>query len=123
MTVSVKNTNASTFDQAKPEDIDKLIRMGTYKVVPESSIEADGAVLRSCFVLTIKNSDEESEYFKARLVILCHLDPDKPRVVNETPTVNKSSIKTVLTLIASFGFKLFSRDTSLAFLQSKDELK
>ena len=121
--VSVKNTDDPRFGQAKEDEIDKLVRMGTYKIVPESNIEADGAVLRSRLVLTIKNSGEESEYFKARLVILGHLDPDKPRVVNEAPTVNKSSIRTVLTLIASFGFNLFPRDISLAFLQSKDELK
>ena len=89
MTVSVKNTVDPRFDQAKQDEIDKLISMGTYQVVPESSIEADDAVLRSRFVLTIKNDREESEYFKARPVILCHLYPDRPRVVSEVPTVNK----------------------------------
>ncbi len=97
--------------------------MGTYEVVPESKLCESGTVLKSKFILTIKNHNEDTEYFKARLVILGHRDPDKPRVVNEAPTVLKSSVRLMITLIASHNFPLWSRDITLAFLQSKEKLK
>ena len=51
------------------------------------------------------------------------MDPDKPRIVNEAHIVLRCSIKLALTLIAAHGFELWSRDITLAFLQSKDKLK
>ena len=67
--------------------------------------------------------NEESDYFKARVVILGHTDPEKARAVNEAPTVLKSSVLLLLTLILSFEFPLWLRVTPLAFLQSKEKLK
>ena len=62
----------------------------------------------------------KTSFFKARLVILGQIDPDKPRVVNEAPTVLKSSVLLALSLIVSYGFHLWSRDITQAFLQRKD---
>ncbi len=64
--------------------------MGTYEFIPEDQISRKGIVLHSRFVLCIKNHGEPTEQYKARLVILGHIDPDKSRVVNEAPTVMKS---------------------------------
>ncbi len=82
-----------------------------------------GAVLQSRFVLIISNQGEPTEEYKPRLVILGHIDPDKPRIVNEAPTVMRSSVRLAITLIASHNFQLWSRDITLAFLKSKDELQ
>ncbi len=60
---------------------------------------------------------------RQRLVILRHVDPFKPRVVNEAPTVLKSSIRLAVSLIPSHGFKTRSRDIPQAFLQIKDPLR
>ena len=97
-----------------------MIKLGTYKFVPETDVSSTGTVLHSRFVLTIKKHGEETEYFKARLVILGHLEFERTRFSNEAPTVSKNSVQTALAVIASFGFKPFSRDVSIAFLQSKD---
>jgi len=123
ITLAVKNRKDPRFTQAKIEEIDKLVKMGTYEIVQEAAIPRKGTILQSRFVLTIKDSGEKTEYFKARLVILGHIDPEKPRVVNEAPTVLKSSIRLTLSLIAAYDFTIWSRDITLAFLQSKDALK
>jgi len=93
LTVIVKNKKDPRFTQAKMDEIDKLVKMGTYEIVPEHYVPRNSTILQSRFVLAIKNASESDEYFKARLVILGHIDPDKPRVVNEAPTVMKSSIR------------------------------
>ncbi len=94
MTVVVKDKFDPRFDKAKQDEIENLLKPGTYKSVPESDIGQTDKILQSRFVLTIKNHGEEDEFFKARLVILCHVDPEKSRVVNDAPTVMKSSIRT-----------------------------
>ncbi len=53
-------------------------------------------------------------------MIFDHINPDKLRVVNEAPTVLKSSIRLTIALIVPHGFKIWSRDISQAFLQSTD---
>ena len=80
-------------------------------------------VLNSRFVLTIKKREGEDDVFKARLVILGHKDPDKGRIVNEAPTVTRSSVRLIVATAQIFNFKIWSRDVSQAFVQSKDKLK
>ncbi len=119
----VNDKHDSRFHDAKVEEIDKLVKLGTFEVVPEVEISQKGTVLQSRFVLTIKNHGEPTEYFKARLYILGHLDPEKPKVVNQAPTVLESSTRLLISLIASFEFLLLSRDITLTFIQCKDKLK
>ena len=100
----------------------ELLKKGTYQFVKEAHVPQGATILQSRFVLTIKNFNERNELFKTRLVILGHIDPYKPRVVNEAPTVPKSLVRLALSLIVSYGFRSCSRDITQAFLQSKDPL-
>jgi len=119
----VKNKRDPRFTEAKKKELQALIAKGTYEFVKEKSINPGETILQSRFVLTIKNFNEKDEYFKARLVILGHVDPDKPRVVCEAPTVLKSSVRLLLSLAATYGFKIWSRDISQAFIQSDEPLR
>ncbi len=106
------------FAEAKLAEIEELVKKRMYEFVKEDDIPLGATVLQFRFVLTIKNAENPDQYFKARLLILGHVDPDKPRVVNEAPTVLKSSIRLAIAMIASHGYKIWSRDISQAFLQS-----
>ena len=119
MTVVAKDIFDPRFDKAKEDKIEKLLKLGTYKSVPESDIERTDKILQPRFVLTIKNHGEENEFFKARLVILGYVDHEKPRVVNEAPTVMKRSIRTTLILTSPFGFAPSSHDVSLVFCKAR----
>lgn len=121
-TVVVKNKRDPRFNDAKKKELQELVNKGTYEFVREEDIPHNPTILQSRFVLAIKNFSESDQYFKARLVILGHIDPDKPRIVNEAPTVLRSSIRMIVALAASFGFKLWSRDISQAFIQSDEPL-
>ena len=119
----MKNKTDPQFGKAIVKEVGKLIKLGIYEIFHESEVSSQETILQLRFVFNIKNFKEDTEYFKARLVIPGHLDPEKPRVVNEAPAVLKSSIRLLLALISSCEFPLWSRDITLAFLQSKDKLK
>ena len=74
-------------------------------------------------MLAIKNPESADPIFKARFVILCHKDPNKDRVVNESPTVLRSLVRLVIALSQIFNFSLWTRAVSQAFVQPKDSLK
>ncbi len=60
--------------------------------------------------------------FKSRLVIQGHRDPEKHRVVNEAPTILRSSVRLLIALGISLDYKLCSRDVKQAFVQSDTDL-
>ncbi len=99
------------------------LETGTYEFVKEEDVPHDATILQSRFDLTIKTFENPDEYFKARLVILGHIDPDKPRAVNEAPTVLKYSVRLTVALVASKSFPTWSVDISQAILQSEDPLR
>ena len=67
---TVRDENDSKFEQAKRDEIDKLVKMGICKFVPETEISKTGPMLHSRFVFKIKNYGESNECFKPRFVIL-----------------------------------------------------
>lgn len=71
----------------------------------------------------MKREQDGKDVKKARLVIMGHMDPDKPLVVNEAPTVWKSSIRLFLTFSRAYQFSLWTRDVKQAYVQSKDKLQ
>ncbi len=106
----------SYFDEAKIAEIRELIKKGTYEFVKEETCLTMLPSYNLGLSSISKNLENPDEYFKARLVILGHIDTEKPRVVNEAPTVLKSSIRLAIALIAGKGFQIWSRDISQAFL-------
>ncbi len=70
---------------SKIAEIEELIKKRTYEFVKDSDVPANTTISQSRCVLTVKNSDNSDQCIKARFVIYCHIDPDKPRVVNEAP--------------------------------------
>lgn len=107
-----KNKRDPRFKNAKRKEIRELIDKGTYEFVREEDLPTKPTILQSRFVLNIKNFEEADQYFRARLVIYGHIYPDKPRIVNQAPTVLSSSIRLIN--------NLWSRNISQAFVQSDE---
>ncbi len=111
------------FDNAKQKEVVELLRRGTYQVTDITEPPAGSVVLNSRFVLSINEKEGEDPIYKARLVIMGHQDPEKGRIVNEAPTVTRSSVRLIIALSKILRFKLWTRDVTQTFLQSKDALK
>ena len=110
------------FLESSHAEIEGLIDRGTYVAVNENNLPPGANIMRSRGIHSIKKDSEENEKCKARLVILGHLDPENGRVVNEAPTILRSSTRIIQTLASSFCFKILSRDGEQAFIQSEDTL-
>lgn len=115
----VNDKNNPRFAQAKADEVEKLVKAGTFEIVAESQVRKKGTVFQSRFVLAINNNGEKNEYFKARLVIFGHVDPEKPRVVNEAPTLLKISVRLMLSLLLAHSFPIWSRYINVAFIPSE----
>ena len=114
----VTDSQDGRFHQAKIIELKQLLNKETYSFVSENDIPDDAVVLDSRFVLTIKNPESE-----VPIVILGHKDPDKDIIVNEAPTMLGSSVRLVVALSQIYGFPLWTRDVSQAFVQANDSLK
>ncbi len=71
-----------------------MLDRGTYVVVDEDSVQPGATVLNARVVHSIEFDSEGRPVYKSRLVIQGHRDPEKDRVVNEAPTLLRSSVRT-----------------------------
>ena len=107
ITVTVKIKEYQRIDRAKLVEVQNLVKLGTFEFAPLTKMSKNGTALHSRFVLTIKNFKERTEYFKARLAILGHIDPEKLRVVNEALSVLKRLVRLLFALILSHNSPLW----------------
>lgn len=73
-------------------------------------------------MLAVKNVGSPNEKTKARYILEGHRDKDKPYMVHDTAMLRVSSVRTILSVAAVKGFRIFPHDVNQAYLQSKDNL-
>jgi hypothetical protein len=117
---TIINQGDERFEAAKLAELKQLFDCNTFEWVDASAVPHDANVLRTKWVLVIKHPGTSDEQFKARLVILGHMDPMKGVVVNEAPTLRTASMRLLISIASAFGWQIASRDVTGAFLQSND---
>ena len=91
-----------------------------HEVYKEVNIEkATTPLISTRWILTTKERLDKSNYMKARLVIRGFEDIDKDSVLSESPTAHVESVKVMLAILPTIGFKPKKMDISTAFLQGK----
>jgi Reverse transcriptase (RNA-dependent DNA polymerase) len=115
-------TRLPAAEAAKKKEIEQLVERGTWRLAHRSEFPKDANVFGARFVISVKNSGDEDEVFKARYVVQVHRDREKATLVKSTPPLRQSSIRLLVFLGACFGFQIFSTDISQAYLQRVDAL-
>jgi hypothetical protein len=67
-------TRSPEAEAAKKKEIEQLIERGTWRLALRSELPKDANVLGARFVISVKNSGDEDEFFKARYVVQGHRD-------------------------------------------------
>ncbi len=111
------STNAIDYSDARRAEIAGLWEIGCFEVVDKS--EADGHRLyRATFVDKTKTDGTR----KSRLCVAACNDQEHG-LFTGAPTVKRLSMRLLLALATSYRMKLWTRDVTQAFVQSKSELR
>lgn len=123
--IANSDPRSKTFDKAIQLELSGLLEKGVFQeacIPPEDRKKLN--ILRSRFVLALKEPGTEQEKHKARLVVqaIPQVDRDRPFLFTYAPTVTKASFRILLSLAASKGFDVYLRDISQAYCCSEFEL-
>eukprot|EP00172_Hildenbrandia_rubra_P001407 Plantae.Rhodophyta-Hildenbrandia_rubra.ctg19560.p1 GENE.Plantae.Rhodophyta-Hildenbrandia_rubra.ctg19560~~Plantae.Rhodophyta-Hildenbrandia_rubra.ctg19560.p1 ORF type:complete len:408 (+),score=40.52 Plantae.Rhodophyta-Hildenbrandia_rubra.ctg19560:574-1797(+) len=122
LTEVLKNPDDERFTDAKKTELSGIISKGGFKMVKKQDLPEDAVTLRGRFALTIKDPNTPGQCYKARYVIMGHVDPDKETMVNEAPTALRHSVRLMTALTTSCKFSMWARDVKQAYLQSMSDL-
>lgn len=76
-------------------------------------------MIRNRYILTIKDPGTESERFKARWILLGHLDKLRKEISNNSPMLKRMSFRIIISFAAIFfSFLLWTRDVEQAYMQA-----
>lgn len=126
----IHNTDprSALFEDAIQTELNGLQKRGVFKETRRSEFTdnelKDLTVIGSRLVLTIKGADTPNQMYKARLVAQAvgSRDEDKRMLLTYSPTVHKSSIRTLFSLSASVGLPMYFRDISQAYVSTDSSL-
>lgn len=107
--------------EAKAAEIDNHVKFGTFKLVKESSLSQSQRqkVIPSTWAVVYKGAPGRGK-IKARLCARGDKEPNLEEIRTDAPTASKDSIRILLSMAASTGWKLHSLDFQAAFIQGRD---
>ena len=107
--------------EAKESEVKNHQKFGTFEKVALDSLtpEQQKKIIPAVWAVVWKGSDTAGKY-KARLCARGDKEPNVESIRTDAPTASKDSIRILLSLAASMGWKLHSLDFQAAFCQGKD---
>ena len=108
-------------DEAKEmAKIKELHNFKVHEVYKEVNIEeATTPLITTRWTFSEKEDNDKNMYVKARLVMRGFQDIDKDKVASESPTAHVESLKVMLSILPTMGYRPKKIDISTAFLQGK----
>ena len=112
-----KEHNRPDAIKAKRKELENFHVFDVYDIV---DCPSNTHLLSTNWVLVEKEDDKGNLNTKARLCIRGDLEIDKHLIPTDSPTINKITLKIILTLAAARGWSLQTSDITRAFLQTED---
>ena len=103
--------------KAKKKELESFHEFEVYEVV---DVPSNYNMIPTQWVLVQKEDDKGNTITKARLCIRGDLEEMKHLIPTDSPTINKITLKIILTLAAAKGWSLQTSDITRAFLQTED---
>lgn len=113
----VSNVNPNEFIESRLSELNGLQELGCFEIV-DSAEAKNHRVYRHSFVDKIKSDGKK----KSRFCVAAFNDKNHG-LFTAAPTVKRISIRLMVSISASFGFSLFTRDVKKAFVMSKTSLR
>lgn len=110
------------FTSSRQKELDGLISRGVFEFVDIDKVPENHHLFNSRFVDVIKFRGTPKAFEKSRLVIQAYNDPEKRTIFTQSPTVQKSSQRLLISVAVTKNMSIFSRDISQAYTQSKSGL-
>ena len=104
--------------QAKEKELENFTTFETF--YEEVSKPADVHAITTQWVIVDKETEDGKVVRKARLCMRGDNEKNKHLIPTDSPTVNKITLKLMLTIAASKGWEIRCSDISRAFLQTED---
>ncbi len=105
-------------DRAQKQEIENLVRRGTWELVLEEDVPSGSNIISGSFVITIIDVETDKYIFKARFVAHGHPDAARHNLVHDSTNSHKILVRLLIALAAIIGFDVWTEDISLAYLQS-----
>lgn len=118
-------TPGEPFELSRKTEVDSLIAGGVFEFVQFDETVHEERVFKSRLVDEVKGKGTERPYEKSRLVIQAYNDRGKEEILTQSPTIQRSAQRLILTIAPSGirqGMTLFSRDITQAYVQATSTL-
>lgn len=116
------------FKAAVDEEVQGLFKRGTFKEVDRTDFTADEIenmlIIKAKLILSIKEPGTPEKRVKARVgaQAIGKKDRDQSMMMTYSPTVGRSSVRTMLSVAAGLNKDIFLRDLNQAYVPSKEKL-
>ncbi len=108
--------------EAKREEIRRLLKRKTFKVILQEKVPPNATIFPWRFVLAVKSTKDGKVKFKSGYAIDGHRDRMKDVMVHDAATLQPQSVRLLLALAEMHNFDIWTSDVRKAYLQSSEPL-
>lgn len=109
------------FHAEKRIELSRLEARGAFRMEHRSSHSHDANLLRSRFVLFLKQTDAAQTKAKDHFVVQGHMDVQKHMIIHTSSTARVPSIRLLMSITSMFNFTICSVDFTQAYLPTWTE--
>lgn len=113
---------APDFTSSRQKELDGLLSRGVFEFVDIKEVPENNRLFNSRLVDNVKFQGTPKAFEKSRLVIQAYNNAEKRTILTQSPTVQRASQRLLISVAISKDMKIYSRDISQAYTQSKSSL-